>query len=306
MYSENRVRDLAWFVKAIATNLIARFAPTTYVRLTGQTGRGAGEDDVDRIAAYFEHCYDEYRQRLGLDEQAYAAKLQGLRVLEYGPGDVLGVALLFYAAGARHVHCVDRFPLEQVTPKNARVYRRLLDRLDGSRRARAEQAFVDAARPELGFRPDCIEYRVTSDGLAGRRACYDLIVSRAVLEHVHELNATLADVEEGMAEGGVSLHSVDLRSHNLDRDRPFDFLTWPRWAYRLMYSHKGFPNRWRSNTYRALVAGRRLRLRQIEPTGRLPHDDVERIRPHLARELRDTPADELGWLGLWIVLERAP
>lgn len=303
MYSESRIRDAKVFARACTSNLLARFAPASYVRLTGQTGRGSSEENVEEIADYFERSFNDYRDRLHLDDGGFAAFLQGRRILEYGPGDILGVALLMYAAGADHVHCVDRFPLENVSVKNARVYQRLLERMSGAARLRAGSAFVQAGKPESGFRRDCIDYRVSEDGLAARAGAYDFIVSRAVLEHVNSLERTLADVELCLAAGGVSVHNVDLRSHNLDRYQPYDFLTWPVWAYRLMYSHKGFPNRWRPGRYRDILASRTLRLRAMEPTGKLPPENIARIRPHLAKPFRDAHDDDLSWLGFWIVLE---
>ena len=99
---------------------------------------------------------------------------------------------------------------------------------------------------------------------------------------------------------------MDLRSHNLDRYRPYDFLTWPAWAYSWMYSHKGFPNRWRPDHYRRILAAGRLRVRTIEPSGRLPAADVARVRPHLESAFRTTSDDDLSWLGFWMILERYP
>lgn len=303
MYTENAAQDALRFAKATASNLLARFAPAAYVRLTQQTGRGAGEDRPEDIAAYFERCFADYRQQAGVAEGDTGAWLQGRGVLEYGPGDILGTALLFHAHGAAEVECVDRFPLQQVSTKNAAVYRALIDRLPEPARTRARNAFVVAGDPASGLRPEAVRYRVTPDGLAARPGAFDLIVSRAVLEHVNSLDATLRDVATCLRPGGVSVHNVDLRSHNLDRYRPFDFLTWPEPLYRLMYSHKGFPNRWRPDTYRAILRGVPLVLRAMEPTGRIAADDVERIRPRVARHLRGASADDLAWTGFWMRLE---
>ena len=46
--------------KASITNQIARYAPALYVRLTGQTGRGAEEGSVDDVGNYFHDCVDNY------------------------------------------------------------------------------------------------------------------------------------------------------------------------------------------------------------------------------------------------------
>ena len=304
MYTENPLQDAVRCAKACASNFLARTAPASYVRLTQQTGRGAGEDSAAEIADYFWRCFDDYRVQLGLDATAFQSFVQGKRVLEYGPGDVLGAALLFYAHGASRVLCVDRFPLQNVTAKNAEVYRAVMARLPVALQDRAQRAFVVAGQPESGLRADCVEYRVTQDGLAGSPGAFDLIVSRAVLEHVNSLEATLADIDRSLAQGGVSVHNVDLRSHNLDRYRPFDFLTWPEALYRLMYSHKGFPNRWRPDAYRRILQRTGLRVDVMEPTGRIAAEDVARIQPKVARHLRQASSEDLSWMGFWIVLRQ--
>lgn len=300
MYSENRRRDALLVCRAAATNLVARFAPATYVRLTGQTGRGAGESEDD-VVSYFIECFADYCHHLAEGSRAF--RWDGLRVLEYGPGDILGTALLFYAHGAEQVECVDRFPLQSSTERSARILGKLIDRLPAELQARARSAFRSPGEPHSGFRPECVAYVVSPDGLSGRSEHYDIVLSRAVLEHVNDLEATMRDIERSLRPGGVSVHNVDLRSHNLDRDRPLDFLTWPDWAYRLMYSHKGFPNRWRAGNYREMLRHVRLRVTKMEPTARMSAEDLARVRTCIAPHLLGT-SDELTWLGFWLRLDK--
>lgn len=302
MYSDNLLRDVKLVTRAVATNLVARIAPAVYVRLTRQTGRGADEGP-EAIANYFVRSFDDYRERL-VGNAPFGPFLRGKRVLEYGPGDVLGVALLLYAHGADRVDCVDRFPLESASAKNLEVYRVLLASMPGVVRVRGEHAFNVAGEPASGFRPECVRYRITPDGLAGETGAYDLIVSRAVLEHVNSLPATLRDIDRGLRPGGVSVHSVDLRSHNLDRDVPLDFLTWPEWLYRLMYSHKGFPNRLRVPDYHHAIRETGLELVSMQPSAQASPADVDRVHGHLARHLRHADREKLGWLGFWMTLRQ--
>lgn len=304
MYSESRARDALLFTKAVLSNQLAWIAPAAYVRLTRQTGRGEGaQESVEQIADYFLGCFDDYRRELGLGAGGFGAFLAGKDVLEYGPGDLLGMALLMYAHGAARVHCYDRFPLFVASQKNLKVYERLIAALSGPQRERAMAAFEDPLRPERGFRTDAIAYFVSPDGLSGRTRAYDLILSRAVLEHVGNLPRTVVDMARALKPGGITIHEVDLRSHGLDRYKTFDFLTWPESAYRLMFSRKGFPNRLRVNTYRDLFARAGLAIRQLHPTQTLSEEQVALIEPHLATSLRGVSRDELAWMGLWIVAE---
>ncbi|HSV50996.1 MAG TPA: methyltransferase domain-containing protein [Burkholderiaceae bacterium] len=297
------MQDIARFGKAFVSNQIARVAPSLYVRLTGQTGRGEGEVNVGEIAEYFRQCYADYAAQLNLDTAAFEDFLSGKTVLEYGPGDILGVALLLYAHGAAFVRCVDRFPLERISDTNAAVYRALIDSLVGEAHTRACSAFREPGKPESGFLPEKVQYTVSRDGLAREHAGYDLVISRAVLEHVNRLDQTLADVAAALRKDGVSIHCVDLRSHGLDQHKPLDFLTWSDTTYGLMYSKKGFPNRWRLDKYREWVEQSGLRFKTLVPTEMLALSQIDDIASRLAGNFRAVPREELRWLGFWMVLE---
>lgn len=296
-------QDATRFAKAFISNQVARFAPSLYVRLTGQTGRGVGETNAREIADYFLQCYRDYAEQLNMDEAAFGAFLKGKVVLEYGPGDILGVALLLYAHGAASVRCVDRFPLERISATNAEVYTALIESLQGEARARARSAFVQEGQPESGFAPDKVQYAISRDGLAKEPAAYDLVLSRAVLEHVNRLDLTLADIATSMRPDGISVHCVDLRSHGLDRRKPLDFLSWSDLAYGLMYSSKGFPNRWRVDKYRVWGEQAGLRFLSLVPTEQLTPAQVDDVFDELTPRFRAVQREDLRWLGFWMVVE---
>jgi hypothetical protein len=299
MYSENRRRDVMLVVRASLTNLLARFP--VYLRLGNRSGRGVSNEQSKDAANYFIRCVDDYCAELGVDRSFFVGK----RVLEYGPGDRLGVALVLYAYGAASVHCVDHFPLHRATPEAAAVYRAILESLEGDARERAARAFVEPGNPASGFASKAIEYHVRPHGLCGRRGEYDNVLSRSVLALVDRLDATIADAAAALAPGGVSIHKVDLSSHGLDRDRPLDFLTWPQPLYRLMYSHKGRPNRLRVDSYERLARKNGLVIRKLAPTARVSEAETAFIRPYVDAAFRDVSADQLSWLGFWMILERA-
>lgn len=304
MYTENIGEDGYRFAKAFLTNQVARFAPKIYMNLTHETGRGDGGAEPSQTADYFYRCFHDYGERLGLDDDQFRNFLKGKTVLEYGPGDILGVSLLMYAHGADFVHCVDRFPREKISKKNIETYNKILARLAPEQRSRAIHAFNDCGDPGSGFNPSIVRYSVTKDGLIDEKSAYDLIISRAVLEHVNCLEMTILDMAHALKEDGIAIHNVDLKSHNLDRYQPFDFLTWPETIYRLMNSHKGRPNRWRVDKYKECVNRSGLQFKTLAHTGKLNDEEIDRIRPKLATGFRDLPTEELTWLGFWMVLER--
>ena len=303
MYSENPILDIFHFTHAFLSNQLARYAPSLYIKLTRQTGRSKEVTNRCETAIYFIRCFSEYIDQIGLSINQSQEFLRGKRVLEYGPGDILGVALLMYAHGAESVHCVDRFPIEKKTRNNLQVYQFLLESIEGEKRARAKKAFNVAGRVESGFNPKAITYSVTPDGLAPNGLKYDLIISRAVLEHVNDLESTLNNISRVLKKDGISIHQVDLKSHGLDRYQTFDFLTWPEFLYRSMYSHKGFPNRWRIDKYKELIEKSGLSCNKFVPLGKLEREKIEIIKPKLAKQFRHLSPEELSWLEFWMVLE---
>lgn len=304
MINKKPVSMLRRVVQATLTNQIARYAPALYVRLTGQTGRGADEVHLDMVSDYFQTCFDDYFEQLGVAESERADFLKEKRVLEYGPGDVPGVAILMYAHGASQVVCVDRFPMVRMSPKNVQIVKIMLERLPQPVRGRAEACFRQAARPETGLDPRYVDYLVRPNGLSGLANYVDLIISRAVLEHVNELPATFRDMYAALKPGGIAIHLVDLKSHGLHRENPLDFLNWPTWMWSLMYSEKGVPNRWRVNAYRDAIAQSGLEVVVMRPSLLASPDDVREVRPELAEPFRNLSDEDLSWLGFWLVCRK--
>ena len=303
MYTENSGKDIVLFCKAFSSNQLARFAPKLYVNLTHQTGRGSGEESVSQVVDYYFECFNDYCKYIGIKDESIESYFNEKVILEYGPGDILGVALLFIAHGAKTVHCVDRFPLTKMSKKNIDIYNHILSRLGDKDRERAQRAFKEEGNPASGFSEKHTNYKVTKNGLSGENNYYDLIISRAVLEHVNNLEETMLDIKYSLKDTGVSLHQVDLKSHGLDRYVDFDFLTWPRFIYNLMYSHKGYPNRLRVNRYKELAEKSNLSIKELITIDRLEMDKINLIYNKLDDEFRDVSPEELSCLGFWLVLD---
>lgn len=297
--------DPARVLRAIATNQLARFAPALYVRLTGQTGRGAAAEEApDDIAHYFRGCVDAYFQHLGVAPADVPAYLNGKVLMEYGPGDLPGVAALMVAKGARKVYCVDRFSLVNLSPKNARVVADLLAASSEAEAVRLRACLLNPEDPAAGFAPQFIEYLVRPSGLSGLEAAVDLVISRAVLEHVDDLPATFADMLRAMRPGAIALHQVDLRSHGLHKAHRLDFLAWSPLMWQWMYSEKGVPNRWRIDTYRRIVEALPVDVLECAPTTLADREEVGAVRPLLRPPFAAISDEDLAWLGFWLVLRK--
>lgn len=306
MFGERPLADAVRFARALASNQLARGAPTLYSRLTGKTGRGEAERDAPAaIAEYFRRSFADYFAVLRVPPDGIEAWLAGKTLLEYGPGDLPGVALLMLAHGARRVHCADRFALLQLTPTNRAALAALEEGCAGEVRARFAAARAALEAQLAGGPASGIDYRIHAHGLAGLRGSVDLAYSRAVLEHVDDLDATFADLAAALAPGGVSVHQVDLKSHGLHRRNPLDFLTWPQPLWSLMYSGKGVPNRWRVDRYRDALRRAGLEATLWQPTAEASARDIAEVRPRLARPFRGTSDADLAWLGFWLVCRHA-
>lgn len=305
MYSENRTDDAKRFIKAWMSDYVAHFSPRLYVKLTAQTGRGAAEESVQQIADYFRKCFYEYFQMLNVAPEKIHDFLENKRILEYGPGNITGVGLLMYAHGAEQVICVDRFPLVSMTQKNIDVLRNLIDGLEEKERARVMLAFNEKDNPASGFASHSIKYLVRKSGLSGLVKDVDIIISRAVLEHVNDLGATFKDMHNALHDSGMAIHQVDLKSHGLHRNNPLDFLTWPSRVWSLMYGHKGVPNRWRVDKYRQVIAEQGFHVMTLSPTVLAEKTDMAAVRPYLATSFRTISDEDLSWLGFWLVINKA-
>jgi len=293
--------ELMRVARAVATNQMARLAPTAYLRLTGQTGRGDGaSESPEDIAAYFRQCVADYLVFAGVPAEQAADYFAGKTVVEYGPGDFPGVAVLMLVAGAHKVYAVDRFAMVRLSEKNVGVWHALVAYMDDAQKQRARALLNNPLQPAEGFRREAIEYVVRPHGFSGLLAQADLAISRAVLEHVDDLPGTFADMLAALKPGGVAMHQVDLKSHGLHRSNPLDFLAWPNWLWSLMYSHKGVPNRWRLDTYRRILQALPVLEPRLEPTLRASTAEVAAVRRVLSPTFRDLADDDLACLGMWV------
>jgi len=257
-------------------------------------------------------------------------KLSGKRILELGPGDNHGVALGFVAYGAERVVSVDRFASIRDNPQQRRIYQALLDRLDSDTRTTVSRAI------ELGDEIRFDEQRLRPiEGLAIEDASqilepggFDLIVSRAVLEHLEDSDAAFAAMDRLLAPGGTMLHKVDFRDHGMFTGgglHPLTFLTIPERPYGWMTHHSGRPNRrladWYRSKLRQLGYETRLLVTHIVGVAEeiVPHTDgyrldrkrdrrtlelIAAIRPALRAKFKRLSDEDLATSGVFLIAHK--
>jgi len=270
---------MAWHV---TRNAVARVSPRAYSalqRLTRDSGRGDGCGG-EAAADYFRAVMHDYR--VVAEASGAGDPFAGKRVLELGPGDTRAIALLAKQAGARSWDGFDAFDIQSrdATYLDA-IYRPL--------------AGDDAGRLLEG----CIMH--ASPRALERAAPFDCVISRAVLEHVRDLDGLFRVLAGVIADDAVLVHKVDLRSHGVEHAHALDFLRFGDAAWRAMSSHVDLPNRERASRYLDLAERAGLRTIWAKTTHVIGRDDAARAAPGLAPRFRAVSPDELRVLGLWLV-----
>jgi SAM-dependent methyltransferase len=248
----------AWFV--IATNIGAD-SVRRIGWVSGQIGQAAVlhppssglEQEVARTWGIYRNylCYAGWKE----------SQIAGKRILELGPGNNIGVPLLFAAQGAAFVAGLDKFVPLQTGSYFREFYSRLRDTL-----ADGEKADFDSAiqlQPLVALRPGRAQHiygkelpKVVNDLGPGS---FDLIASNAVMEEIYDPEPIFQAQDRLLRPGGRMVHKIDLRDYGMFTKYGFpalEFLTVPEWTYRHMAEGSGQPNRRRVNYYRD--AARRL------------------------------------------------
>jgi len=324
---------LAGSKTAIVARLIASNARAWLSSKLGNIGSSSGSThstlSIPQSLDYIRAVFEDYVAYGRLDD----ATIAGKKILEIGPGDNLGVGLCFLLRGASQVVCLDRFFSHRDEAQQRAIYTAFR-----SSRTPAEQATLDtfmSLDPAVHFDPSRLNYvsGIAIEDLvdpATRFDGFDLIVSRAVLEHVWDLDRALVAMDRVLNPGGRLIHKVDFRDHGIFTSRnhhPLSLLTVPGFFYTLASRNSGKPNRRLIGDFRRILArlGYKTQIWVPHLAGTtkefVPHlsehdvdahltDDakalLDSIRPSLRPEFRDLPDHDLIIAGIFFVAEKPP
>jgi hypothetical protein len=199
-----RFKDLIpWYAKIAAKIVLSRL-PVSYDlwRRTSLFRHGAMDVPERAIAAL----------RAVMEGAGLGPSLEGLSVLELGPGDSLATALVAHALGARDSVLID---VGDFARRDMRAYRALTDLLE------AEGACLEAAKHAKSVDEllRAAHGQYLTGGLASLQSLapgsIDFAFSSAVLEHirVHEFRPMMRALRRAMASSARCIHNVDLQDH---------------------------------------------------------------------------------------------
>ena len=246
------------------------------------------------------------------------------KAAEIGPGDNCGVALMLLANGCDHVDLADRYYSKRNPAEQAAIYRALAERHASVREILADaDLFDEKTFPRLK--------RYYGKGAAAEEFFsshhdYDLIVSRAVGEHLYDPVRAVAEMARALRPGGLLLHKVDLRDHEMF-SLYHDELTWlevPQPLYRRMTAASGRPNRVLVHEYRDALSRAGLKasvlVTRLAGVGDItPHREYDAIdistrqraerfvnarRRRFATKFHSVPTKDLATTGIFIVASK--
>jgi SAM-dependent methyltransferase len=275
----------------------------------------------------------EYINRVFRDYLNYSDfspdRIKGARVLEIGHGDNFGVALLFLAAGADQVICLDKFYSELDHDRQRELYTALRQQLDETDRRRFDTAI--SLDDTIKINPEKLK-PLYGSGIeeAGKKlepASFDLMISRAVLEYATDSDAAFSVMDQLLKSGGCMIHKIDLRDDGLfsrNGMHPLTFLTIPDSVYRWMTINSGRCNRKLINYYREKMSdlGYEVKLlitATLDSGELIPHKHsieldvdyskstvaaIQRIRPKLSASYRHLPDEDLLIAGIFLIASK--
>lgn len=271
-------------------------------RVSAKSGDAHALMNIDQSLSYIETVYNDYL-KFGKIEHFNGS------VVEIGPGDNFGVGLLMLNGGAEKVIAVDRFYSKRDQEQQNRIY-------DAMVKKYGIEKLFSGVPSENTIRNLNYEYGIPAEEyFKGHTDSFHAIVSRAVLEHLMDPISMLNHGANALKPGGTMVHEIDLRDHGMFAGHhPLTFLTVPNFIYSHMVRNGGRPNRVLINDYQNWIkqsglAGKILikglvgveqefdpaPWDEIDQTLRnLAIAEVKKIRPHLAREFRNLPDENLA------------
>ncbi len=290
---------------------------------------------LEESVGYLRACFEDFNRYAELSPEAVV----GRHMVELGPGDNLGIGLLYIAWGAASYVGMDRFSAPHDVEREREIYLALRSTLDGEQRRRFDEA-IDLSGG-IQWNEKIIRYCY---GAAAEdcdkflpAGSVDIVLGRGVLQAT-DIQRALTAIHRLLKPGGLTCHKVELRDLGMFSKHgfhPLEFLTLPESQYRWMVEGADLPNRRHIHDYRRVLEelGFRSIIRiacVIDPTQPgfpeayrevLPHKEAlsagvdyipaslelaTSIRPRLDPQFRGLSDDELMAAGIFFTAWKRP
>ena len=305
-----RAKQIAY---GLATSLPGLGAIAIRLRRRARGGEGGG-------AGSARYCYSVWLRHLvkaagnGLDAQPAS-------VVEFGPGDSLGIGLAALLSGSEKFCAVDVVPFADPA-RNLRIFDELTELFRRREPIPDHREFPEItprlathdfpyhllpdARLRDALSPGRVQHIrdsiLKADEIAGNgpiayktpwhdaaiieKQSVDLIYSQAVMEHIDDLPHAYQTMARWLKPGGYLSHAIDFRSHNLARGWN-GHLAYSDFTWRLIRGRRPYLiNRQPLSTHLKLLQAQGFQLREQTPETAPP--DIPRHRLASAfRELSD-------------------
>lgn len=226
---------------------------------------------------------------------------QDKNILEVGPGPDLMLGLLALEAGAKSYSAIDYFP---VLSAPISFYEKIRNDLNTPIALKAVNQLINSLSKSEAIDSPEFSYKIRGiEELTSEPAKYDIIISKDVLEHVDDLNASFAAMRKSLIPGGVMIHKIDFQTHTSfiqEKDR-LNFLRYSENIYNKFVKFKGGPNRLRLPELVAITQKNNFAIEKMYIDKEMGVSELARVKQYLSQYYKKMSDDALIPLSVWII-----
>ncbi len=207
-------------------------------------------------------------------------KVEGLNILEIGPGIDFGAQLILASMGA-NVFLSDKFLTPFDPDYHIPLYQAIADKWQGPKSELVTAIYGGHSATKLNLLPWPAEYLASLES-----GTIDFVYSNAVLEHVSDFSAVASELSRITKENGFGAHQIDWRDHR-DFSRPLEHLTMGEAEFLKAAEAVSFEfgNRLRSIEFSAVFENSGFELIEREVNWVIEDDYFQNVLPRIRSSL---------------------